>query len=233
MAKRPVFIPVIKDTPLVKELFLDFDWNPGFSITQKQKNISALHSKARSEGYFPVLEISTKSLELLGKNLSAFNLQLTINESSASVESFYQSSKVFEFGGPYLDLLNKDGREIKQDLRLQKSGDLLRFQLFDDIWDLSPLTAFYDWLYINALYQNPSLGQQLLEYKGFTDIEFNPKKSFSCQARSAALFVSLVKREQLGTVIKDKTKFLSLYYKDVGEKNNPQQFLPFINSTDQ
>lgn len=33
-----------------------------------------------------------------------------------------------------------------------------------------------------------------MKYDGFTDIEFNPEKSINCQARAAALFVSLSRR---------------------------------------
>jgi hypothetical protein len=35
------------------------------------------------------------------------------------------------------------------------------------------------------------LSDHLLSYRGFTDIEFNLKKSINCQAYSAALYVSL------------------------------------------
>ena len=56
---------------------------------------------------------------------------------------------------------------------------------------LIPKTAFYNWLYINALLENPELAQKVLEYDAFTDIEFNPGKSLNCQAEAAALFVAL------------------------------------------
>ena len=41
------------------------------------------------------------------------------------------------------------------------------------------------------------LASQILKYDAFTDIEFNPDKSINCQAKSAALFVSLSKRNLL------------------------------------
>ncbi|MBT5863054.1 MAG: hypothetical protein HOH39_01550 [Gammaproteobacteria bacterium] len=43
-----------------------------------------------------------------------------------------------------------------------------------------------------ALNQNKDISDKLIEYDAFTDIEFNPKKSFNCQAYSAALFVAAV-----------------------------------------
>jgi hypothetical protein len=38
-------------------------------------------------------------------------------------------------------------------------------------------------------------------YAGFTDIEFNPRKSINCQARSIALFLALMKRNLLDEVV--------------------------------
>ena len=62
---------------------------------------------------------------------------------------------------------------------------------------LIPRTAFYDWLYINALMENADLAEQVMEYDAFTDIEFNPNKSINCQARAAALFVAMKKLGRL------------------------------------
>ncbi|UNU73301.1 hypothetical protein LU293_09600 [Moraxella nasovis] len=79
-------------------------------------------------------------------------------------------------------------------------------------WELNPTTAFYDWLYINALNQNKQYHHELLSYQAFTDIEFNPEKSINCQAYSVAMFVALAKNDMLG-VLKDKEAFLGLYQK--------------------
>ena len=72
-----------------------------------------------------------------------------------------------------------------------------------------PKTAFYDWLYLTALRQNPERAAVLLEYDGFTDIEFNPQKSLNCQAKAAALYVSLC-RNGLLTEINDFEDFLRI-----------------------
>jgi len=209
MAQRPVFIPNIEGKPvIIKEI--EFSWNPGFSKVQKQKNVEELHKKAEEHGIFPVLEISTKSTIDLGKNLSAFNLKFYLNSGKrVSVESAFQSSKVFEFGGPYIDMLNLSGKRIKKDERLKNSGNLIYFLFENNRWDLEPKSAFYDWLYIKALIQNPTLSEKLFEYNGFTDIEFNPKKQINCQAHSAALYVSLYKRGILDEVIQTKDSFLN------------------------
>lgn len=211
MANRPIFIPIIKGEALVKQESIDFTWFHGFSITQKQKSIESLHSNALKKGFTPLLEISTKSFDDLGKNLSAFNLKIRlINDSYITVESAYQGSKVFEKGGPFKDLFSRNGFEIKKDSRLYESGKLVRFEFENEEWGLNPITAFYDWLYLKALYQNDDLSSKLINYKGFTDIEFNPLKSFSCQARTAALYVSLYKRNLLNDAIRRKWDYFDI-----------------------
>jgi hypothetical protein len=78
-------------------------------------------------------------------------------------------------------------------------------------WPLEPQTCFYDWIYINALYREPSLSGDVMDYQAFTDIEFNPAKSISCQAYSAALYVSLKRQDMLDKILKDRDMFIGLY----------------------
>ena len=78
-------------------------------------------------------------------------------------------------------------------------------------WSLEPLTAFYDWLYVNALKQNPQLHEEVMQYQAFTDREFNPKKSIHCAAYSLAMFVALNKRGLLDGV-EDPIVFYDLYH---------------------
>jgi hypothetical protein len=59
------------------------------------------------------------------------------------------------------------------------------------------MTVFYDWLYFKALYPHRAWLAQRNEWKGFTDIEFNPERSINCQARSFAAFISLLTRDAL------------------------------------
>ncbi|WP_286376366.1 hypothetical protein [Acinetobacter sp. R933-2] len=144
--------------------------------------------------------------------LSAFNLMMLDKKTNQkfSVECAFQSSKIFENGGPFLDLLNVTSREAKKDERLKTSGQLKKFNFYGMDWTLEPLTAFYDWLYINALNFNSEYHEELLKYEAFTDIEFNPEKSINCQAYSIAMFVSLSKRNLLGK-IRDPKEFLKFY----------------------
>lgn len=226
MAKRPIFVSSNKASDLVKEIYVEFDWYPGFSITQKEKSIQSLHHSAKEIGLASVLEVSTKSSLLLGKELSAFNLHYKINEVSMVVESVFQGSKVFENGGPFTDIYQMPGNAAKKDERIKNSGSLLGFNLFGDHWALEPKTAFYDWLYINAVYQNSALGAQLLQFDAFSDIEFNPEKSFNCQARSAALYVSLSKCNLLETALSNKTNYLQIIGAAPNKESPNQSLLP-------
>lgn len=211
MATRPVFVPKRTLSAYVREVPVEFQWFPGMAPSQKQKSIAALHAAAKARiGVSRILEISSKSKERIGVKLSAFNLSLPLSSGRrVAVEVVYQASKRFERGGPFIDLLDGSSRDAKGDERLQTSGRLLSFQQDDDKWPLEPRTAYYDWLYLKALHANPDLAGQLLQYEAFTDIEFNPEKSVNCQARSAALFVSLEKEGLLERLLGSKKAFLA------------------------
>jgi hypothetical protein len=180
---------------------VDFKWFPGMAVSQKQKSITSLHDAAHQEipGISNILEVSSKSENELGVSLSAFNLMInTLNfNRTFSVEQAFQSSKIFENGGPFVELLQKTSREAKKDPRLKNSGKLKGFKFCGVNWELEPQTAFYDWLYINALIKQSELARKVMSYSAFTDIEFNPEKSINCQAYSVALYVSLNKRNLL------------------------------------
>lgn len=210
MAQRPIFVPDPDGDSLVRTLVLDFNWHPGFSKSQAQRSIASLHGAAASHSLHPVLEISTKSVEPLGAALSAFNLELCApGGRMISVESAYQGSKRFEEGGPYADLYQTPSREAKQDQRLRSSGQLAAFEFFGELWPLQPETAFYDWLYITALRHHPVLADQLLTYQAFSDIAFNPERSLNCQARAAALYVSMRRIGVLEQAMTDRAHFIA------------------------
>lgn len=212
MAQRPVFIPATRGNMLVRSVPVEFAWHPGMSWQQKQKCIESLHTSAACDHQLaPLLEISTKSKDPLGVKLSAFNLMLELGSSrKIPVEVAFQGSKVFERGGPFTDLYGVHPRDAKKDDRLKTSGNLVRFSCIGKIWPLSPPTAFYDWLYLTALSQNAELARQLLNFMGFTDIEFNPDRSINCQAYSAATYVALILRGQLDTALESPENFLRI-----------------------
>lgn len=193
MAHRPV-IYVSADRPFYREADVEFKFNAGFSAAQKRRNIAAVH-----EGFLavhpdmPVLEISSKSMQPEGLPLSAFFLKKYVPSIGASVpvECVFQSSKAFENGGPYTDLLFVPPIKAKRDERLRTSGALRAFIFEDREYPLLPRTSFYDYIYLTALSENEDLARVLMRYRAFTDIEFNPAKSLNCQARAAAVYVSL------------------------------------------
>jgi hypothetical protein len=215
MAKRFVFRPVTdKSGILFSETLVDFDWIAGMSKSQNQKWIRNLHRAAREKmGIERVLEISSRSELSLGVELSAFNLNLQLSDLSASVECIYQGSKVYENGGPFTDLYSRSSKEAKQDPRLKLSGNLTHFEFNGRVWKLSESPNFYDYLYILAL-SDYSKSNQLLDYQAFTDFaysqsesKFSHGRSFNCQARSAAIYVSLCSLNQLGSYLEDPEKF--------------------------
>lgn len=210
MARRPVFFPVLTGAPYVGMRVLDFEWYPGFAKTQAQKSIASLHRAAELIGLKPVLEISSKSHQKLGVMISAFNLSVKLYGRTMSVESAFQGSKVFQNGGPFHDLYQVPGKQAKKDARLRSSGELVGFNLLGKEWPIEPKTAFYDWIYINALYQHPELADQVLSFAAFTDIAFSPQKSLNCQARSAALFVALARRGDLQKVVSGEEAYLEV-----------------------
>ena len=216
MASRPVYVPMAK-APFVDVFYPEFAWNGGFATSQKQKNIVALHNAFHARfSDRSILEISSKSLQSLGAKLSAFFLQKYVPALGHSIplECAFQGGKVFFNGGPFMDLYAATPREAKRDPRLRDSGPLLRFTFDGKDFPLRPRTAFYNWLYINALMENPNLAEEVLQFDAFTDIEFNPDKSLNCQAEAAALFVAL-HRQGLSDRCKDFGEFLLIMDKTV------------------
>lgn len=190
-AIRPIFIPNNNSVGAI-EKEISFDWHMGMSSVVKQRSIKSLHQKACEYGFHNMLEASSKSENQLGIQLSAFFLK---DNDGYPVENLFQSSKVFNFDVQFLDLLSVTPREAKKDVRLRENGNLKIFRFNGKDYPLEPKSLFYDWLYTRVLCQkhNQKIMESLIEnqFSAFSDIEFNPKHSFNCQARTLALFVSL------------------------------------------
>ena len=212
MAVRAVFQAHGTEQDRVTISMIEFEWHPGFSIKQKQLSILALHSAAHKLGMPAIMEVSRKSTEEVGRKLSAFELSFTtkLKQNSYVVENAFQGSKVFAQGGPYRDLYSVSPMQAKKDTRLRSSGELLEFEFLGTKWNISPSTAFYDWLYINALSQNAELADSITQYSAFSDIEFNHLYSKNCQAHSIALFQSLRMTETNPDSLKKQDSFLSI-----------------------
>lgn len=203
MATRPAW--TIRNNRVISESF-DFEWFSGFSISQKQRSISALHNEIIAQTKGTPLEISTKSIYQLGYDLSAFSLTLE----GKTLENIYQSSKVYENGGPYLDLLLVKPGSAKRDPRHQSSGAFKGYQYKDMFWAAELKTAFYDYIYTQAVLEKFGANVNFGKFNWFTDIEFNPKKSINCQARAITLYKLLQERRFL-SVCSDPNAWLRLH----------------------
>jgi uncharacterized protein DUF6977 len=212
MAERPIFVPTPQSPEMVREIFFALTWHSGFAAVQKERNIQGLHGAAAAAGFSPLLEISTKSENKRGRHMSAFHMKVEVEGyGRVPLELAFQGSKVFEQGGPYTDLYIISEKEVgtaKRDSRLKESGQLTGFRFNGFDFPLEPKTAFYDWLYCSFLLGYRDWATKLYAYAGFTDIEFNPNRSINCQARSAALFVSLMKRDQLDDALRSPMDFI-------------------------
>lgn len=195
MANRPVYVSIPRP-PFYQRVDVEFTFNPGFSTTQKRKNIEAIHQAfLRKYPDKAPLEISSKSMNPLGVNLSAFNLKKRIPSLKIEipVENVYQGGKKFVCGGPYTDLYYISPKDAKRDERLKLSGPMRAFTFEGVDYPLEPKNGFYDWLYIQAIHERKDIGEEIQNYNAFTDVEFNPEKSINCQARAAAMFVGIAK----------------------------------------
>jgi hypothetical protein len=112
MAQRPIFY-FNKQTKKVVQEECEFQWHPGFSIAQKQRSINSLHQAFQTKHGKAkrILEISTKSTIPLGIQLSAFNLKVSIDNTQIYLENLFQGGKIFEAGGPYMDLYSGSPKE--------------------------------------------------------------------------------------------------------------------------
>lgn len=222
MAQRPVFV-AMTEVPRFKTELVTFQFFSGFAQSQKRKSIESLHTAfLQDHPHEQVLEISSMSKDEIGVMLSAFNLEIkTLDGKRYTVESAFQSSKVFERGGPYKDLLSKSSREAKKDPRLKNSGPLKSFYFSNKVFPLQPETYFYNWLYIHALDLHPELTDKIMQYTAFTDIAFNPEKAKNCQACAAAIYVSLKRNGMLSKALEDPKAFLRVVY-GIGDLSQPK-----------
>ena len=221
MAIRSVFVS--KDYyPFFEEIQVNFDWFPGFALSQKRKSQISLHKNFLQT--YPdekVLEISSASLYSLGSRLSAMNLSKQTKEGLTTVESAFQSSRIYGKGenevGPFHEYLFLPGKDCKRKVKELSQGMISYRYLFDDMEFYAPahhISLFYDFLYLNALCEdkNHDTADMLLSegYTAFTDLA---TRSLNCQARSAAIYVSLVKNGLIDR-IKGYDSYFNLFRTD-------------------
>jgi len=218
MAEKSVFISKA-EYPFFEEVHVNIDWFGGFAISQKRKCQIGLHQNFLLA--YPdkkVLEISSTSMMSLGAKLSAMNLSKRTQKGLTTVESAFQSSRIYSDGtrtvGPFPAYLFLPGKECKKLVKAASEGmhshryELDGMTFYAPAWHIS---QFYDFLYLNALLEpeNEEVRESLLKegYTAFTDLA---TKSLNCQARSAAIFVGLV-RAGLINEVRDFASYLKLF----------------------
>lgn len=192
---RPIYKPRLT-RPYYSTQEATFEYTSGTAPSVRQRNAKALHEAwIQDHPQDRLLEVSTKSDVPAGVALSPFNLtwEVPYLKKAFPVESIYHASKVFKSGGPYVDLFGAQPLEAKRDPRLNNSGELVHYRLNETQYPASPEVLFYNWLYIQGLLDHPSLASALMDYDGFTDIEFNPARGTHNQARACAIFTSLAR----------------------------------------
>ena len=220
MVTRPYFSPQDGSIGVLEKDSPPFKWNPGFSHSQKLKNVRRLHlAICHEDPTRHPLEVSSKSSESLGISLSAFNLGARDRKGLFnSVESVFQASKVFEGNaGPFPDLYSQNPAIVRSEIKKYKEKKLVGFKYGSEEWGLEPTRAFYDWVYCRALHRNSEYVEKIKEYNCFTDIEFNPVKSLNCQAYAIALYLSLERNGVLEKALSCRESFLKFHPHDVVE----------------
>ena len=217
MAERSVFVS--KNTyPFFEEIHVQFDYFQGHSLSQKRKNQIGLHQNflARYPEY-KVLEVSGASLNSLGAALSAMNLKKQTTKGLTSVESAFQSSRIYGINddiGPFPEYLFLPGKECKK-LVKEKSQGLISYHYYFDGMDFyAPkhfISLFYNYLYLNALCEkeNREVAERLIagEFTAFSDLATT---SLNSQARSCAIFVSLYRSGMINEV-RNYNTYLQLF----------------------
>lgn len=231
MAIRPVYASVVNSNSLSKVFTYDVDfvWNKGLAKSQRKKNVKAVHEafiKRKGDVSDMLLEVSSLSESALGVALSAFNLDVDVEAMIAKlehreavgshivkIEVAYQAAKRINGQEPFEDILDMDSKSAKRDPRL-KTGSVTGFKLGGLDFPAVPATAFYDYLYLTALKQpqNKELWLEASSYMYFTDLNFNPAKGISCQAKALALGVALYYRRELDKALESFQSFLCYAY---------------------
>jgi hypothetical protein len=236
MTTRCAFLPS-GSGDFFEEKLVEFKYENGLAPSQRYKSAANLRNSAQEQ--FPDqkgLEVSRYSDNPLGVALSAFNLEITIPDiGKIAVENLFQSSKVFEKGGPYRDLVKVSPFDAKKDSRIKNSGNLLEFRFKVEIWPLESGTDFYDFYYLRALIQNPKLFQDLLTYDYFTDIACNKTalgyqkgKTFSTQARSCAIAVGLSRAKLLEQALSSQETYWATVNRELGPAGGPESDQPTL-----
>ena len=138
------------------------------------------------------LEISSRSADRLGRDLSAMNLPADGDPHGRPVEAVYQAAKCYGDGGPDTHV-SRSGYEAKHhDRERRRQGPLAGFRHEGRQWPPETGSAFYDWLWTRSALRCCGHGvvERLQRYDGFTD-QFHRPGAVACQAKTAAIVAGM------------------------------------------
>ncbi|MCY4661563.1 MAG: hypothetical protein OXF93_17430 [Acidobacteria bacterium] len=138
------------------------------------------------------LEISSRSSDRLGRDLSAMNLPAAGDLHGRPVEAVYQAAKCYGDGGPDTQLSQSGYEAKRRDRERRRQGPLAGFRHQGRQWPLETGSAFYDWLWTRSALRHCGHGvvERLQRYEGFTD-QFHRPGALACQAKAAAIVAGM------------------------------------------
>ena len=232
MAVRSVYESV-PSYPFYRQIDVSFCYFGGFALSRKRKCELSLHMNYNAQ--YPdtkALEVSSAGLRSLGAKLSAMHLSKLTERGVTSVESAFQSSRIYSDGvrtvGPFPEYTFLPGKECKKIVK-QASSRMHSYQYsFDGMTFYAPvyhISLFYDFLYLNALLEpeNQAVKEELLssDFMAFTDLA---TLSLNSQARSAAIFRGLVMAGLIDEV-RDYRTYLGLFRTGIdGRATGPESY---------
>ena len=135
-----------------------------------------------------VLEISSRSPQELGRDLSAMNLRAAGDPRRRTVEAVYQAAKCYGTGGPDTAYCESGYAAKRRDRERRRAGPLAGFEHEGLRWKTHTGSAFYDWLWTRSALasRGEALVARLQEYDAFSD-QFHRPGAVACQAKAAAI----------------------------------------------
>ena len=134
------------------------------------------------------LEISSRSRDPLGLELSAMNLPAAGDPRRRSVEAVYQAAKCYGGGGPDTPGCDSGYAAKRRDRERRRDGPLSAFEHQGRRWPTETGSAFYDWLWTRSAIERWGIEvvDRLQEYGAFSD-QFHHAGALACQAKTAAM----------------------------------------------
>ena len=138
------------------------------------------------------LEISSRSSDRLGRDLSAMNLPAADDPHGRCVEAVYQAAKCYGDGGPDTGVSSSGYEAKRRDRERRRQGPLAGFRHEGRQWPPETGSAFYDWLWTRSALRHCGHGvvERLQRYDGFTD-QFHRPGAVACQAKTAAIVAGM------------------------------------------